>query len=254
LCAPFALLYRGEPMEESNAVRPFTMMLSFNNAAEGWEFPVLPEKIDIKRSGSAKDYSIIGQGPISKIEKPELAEISFESFFPSSDYPFVRPAYHRTAEGRPDPNAYVNDINRWMRSGYPVRFTYVGSNALDDKTKIFLPMSIVSFERWEEAGSPGDIFYTLKLKEYVFYMPQKVRVVKQADGTTQTSKQASKRPDERIPAKTYALKKGDTLLAVARSQLGDSGRWREIQQLNRLTDSEVRKLPVGKVLQLPERR
>ena len=241
-------------MERSASARPFTMMLTFNNATEGWEFPVLPEKIDIKRSGTAKDYSIIGRGPITKIEKPELAEISFESFFPAQHYPFNRMLYHRAADGRPDPNAYVNDINRWMHSGYPVRFVYVGSNALDDKTKIFLPMSIVAFEHWEEAGSPGDIFFTLKLKEYVFHMPQKVRVVKQTDGTTHTVKQPSMRPDERIPAKTYALKQGDTLISVARTQLGDSGRWRNIQQLNRITDSEMRKLPIGKVLQLPERR
>jgi hypothetical protein len=235
--------------------KPFTMQLKFNNDAEGWDFPVLPEKIDIKRAGSGKEYKLIGAGAISTIEKPELAEISFESFFPAENYPFVQNVVHRnkTTE-KPEPNLYVNDINRWMHSGYPIRFVYIGQNAENDRIRIFLPMTIVSFERWEEAGSPGDIFFKLKLKEYVFYQPQRVRPVKQPDGSTLLVKEKPKRPDERIPEKTHTLKAGETLIYVAKMKLGDSGRWREIQALNKITDSQLRKIPVGTVLQLPERR
>jgi hypothetical protein len=230
------------------------MKIAWNNNSEGWDFPVLPEKINIKRNGSGKDYRIIETGSVSTIEKPELAEISFESFFPSRKYPFVGKIRHADFAGNPLPNLYVNDINKWMHSGYPVRFVYVGMDNNNDKAKIYLPMSIVSFERWEEAGSPGDIFYLLKLKEYVFYAPRKIRAVKQADGTTKLVKEPPKRPDMRVPAKTYMLKPGDTLMVVARKELGDSGRWREIMELNKITYSQLNKLPVGMVLQLPERR
>jgi len=231
------------------------MSIAWNNNEESWHFPVLPDKVNIKRNGTGKDYKIIGTGPITTIEKPELAEISFQSFFPAHNYPFVNQIkYRRIPEGTPDPNRYVNDINKWMHSGYPVRFIYVGSNTTDDKTKIYLPMTIASFERWEEAGSPGDIFYSLRLKEFVFHAPQKVKAVQGADGTTKLVKEPPPRPDLRVPLKTWTLKPKEDLMYVAKMALGDSGRWREIMELNGITWSEVTKLPVGKVLQLPERR
>ncbi|NBD24319.1 LysM peptidoglycan-binding domain-containing protein [Paenibacillus sp. T1] len=248
------------------------MYLSFNNGKEGWQFPVLPGSISIARGGASKDYDIVGTGKISVIGKPELAEISFESFFPAQHYPFNSTLAKTGADGKtrltsdsaivhtlketglPDPNGYVDDINRWMRSGHPVRFIYVGSNATDDSAVINLPMTIASFERREEAGSPGDIYYSLKLREYAFYAAKQAKTVKQADGTTKRVEEPAKRPDERVRPATYTLKAGDTLIVVARKLLGDSSRWREIQKLNGITDSQTRQLAVGKVLQLPKGR
>lgn len=240
-----------EVFQLENETRPFTMTLSWNNGAEGWHFPVLPERIDIKRAGSGKDYDVIGLGKVRTIEKAELAEISFENFFPAQRGPYVNPVYN--SSGIPEPNSFVNSVNKWMHSGYPVRFVYVGQNAQNDKYKINLAMSIESFERYEVAGQPGDIFYTLKLKEYVFYSAQKIKAV-QKNGQTVLQKEPAKRPDERVPATTYTLKPGDTLMYVSRMQLGDSGRWREIQTLNGISNAELNSLPVGKVLQLPAKK
>lgn len=232
---------------------PFSMEISWNNGAEKWFFPVLPERVTIKRNGTWKDYNIVGLGAVATIQKPELAEIRFESFFPGNEYPFVHESVARV-DGKPDANRYVHSLNKWMHSGYPVRFTYVGSRAAVDDYKIRIPMTIASFERWEEAGSPGDIFYSLSLKEYVFYAPQKVRAVQQADGSTQLVKEPPPRLDMRVPPKTWTLKPGETLIHVSRMALGDSGRWREIQKLNNIADAAVTRLPVGLVLQLPEKR
>ncbi|MFC3802718.1 LysM peptidoglycan-binding domain-containing protein [Cohnella sp. GCM10012308] len=238
----------------ASETQPFTMVISWNNGAEEWVFPVLPERIDIKRSGSGKDYDILGNGKIRTIERTELAEINIESFFPAQKYPFVdKRIFTKNGTDIPDPNRYVNYVNKWMHSGYPVRFIYVGQDAKNDKYKINLAMSIESFERYEIAGQPGDIFYTLKLKEYVFYSAQKIKAV-QKNGQTVLQKEPAKRPDERVPATTYTLKPGDTLMYVSRMQLGDSGRWREIQKLNGITEAQLNRLPIGKVLQLPAKK
>ncbi|MGG1597608.1 LysM peptidoglycan-binding domain-containing protein [Paenibacillus naphthalenovorans] len=226
--------------------KPFSMYLSWNNQAEGWHFPVLPAKISFPRKGAGKDYDIIKKGRIGTIENPELMEINFESFFPASWAPFVSVAPDKLLR----PYEYVDYINKWWKTKYPVRFIYVGSDAFNNKSKLSLPMSIVSFEVWEEGGSPGDIFYSLKLKEYVFYSAKRITAVQQ-DGQTVLRAEPPKRPDERVPPTTYTLKPGDSLIKVARMQLGNSGRWREIQQLNGITDSEVRRLQIGRVLQLP---
>lgn len=234
--------------------KPFTMAISWNNGAESWPFPVLPGKVEIERNEDGNDYRIVGKGPISPIEKPDLAKISFESFFPAQRYPFCGTIKHTDPiTGRPDPNAYVNDINKWWHSGYPVRFTYVGANAENDLYKIFLPMKIVSFKRWEEAGSPGDIFYRLELKEYVFYAPRRARPVQQPDGSVKLVKDPPKRWDPRVPKETYTIQPGDNLVKIAMKELNDSSRWREIQKLNNLTDADLKRLQVGQVLKLPKR-
>lgn len=49
--------------------------------------------------------------------------------------------------------------------------------------------------------------------------------------------------------KTYTVKRGDTLSAIAARQLGNSNRWREIADMNGIRDP--RTLKVGQVLRLP---
>ncbi|ASS69230.2 LysM peptidoglycan-binding domain-containing protein [Paenibacillus sp. RUD330] len=226
----------------------------------------MPEKISISRGGRSSDFQVLGIGSVSVPESPELAEISFESFFPQQDtYPFIHPYYSKKEkEVMKDeviikqyfellpPSSYVQSMNKWMASGYPIRVIYIGANA-NKGNIVNLPMTIESFERYEEAGSVGDVFYSLKLKEYAFFSPRKVKAV-QKNGQTALRKEASARSDERIPAQKYVLRAGDTLIGVAKSQLGDSGRWREIQKLNGIKDSELNRLQTGRTLQLPPKK
>jgi hypothetical protein len=149
------------------------------------------------------------------------------------------------------PMRYVEYIMKWWETKRPIRFIFVGGNAYvggDGHTvaEINTPASIEGFEWKEVAGSPGDIQYALQLKEYRFYAARKV----QPTGAAQTAAQT--RPDDRVPPRTYTLVAGDNLWKVAQKVLGDGSRWREIQRLNGITDAQIRSLPVGMVLKLPD--
>jgi hypothetical protein len=232
----------------------YAIQLSWNNQAERFFLPVLPEKLNTNTKGQGKTYDVIKTGQINSIQGRELSEISFKSFFPATWQPFV--------DVKPEfllkPSEYVNYINKWWKTNYPIRFIYVGPQAQSGlggqikKPDISLPVSIESFETWEEGGSPGDIFFSLKLKEYVFYSARRITAVEK-DGQTVLRTEPPQRPDERVPNTSYALKPRDTLIKVARMELGNSGRWREIQLLNGITDSEIKRLQVGRVLQLPKK-
>ena len=49
--------------------------------------------------------------------------------------------------------------------------------------------------------------------------------------------------------RSYTVKKGDSLYAIARKELNDGNRWKEIERLNKVSNAELR---IGQVLVLPE--
>lgn len=242
----------------------YEIFLSFNNNAEGWKIPVNPESIDIARGGKGKTYAIvgprgstalkdadlIGSGEINVIESPKLMEVSFSSIFPATQYPFVVAPLFK-------PMKYIEDIRRWMQTKHPIRFIFVGSNAMlpqdqsESEQDINIAASIEKFDWKEVAGSPGDIEYSIALKEYKFYAAQKVVEATAANGNTVLHKQPSA-PDTRVRPLTYTLQPGDNLWQVGMKVFGRDGRWRDIQKLNNIADANLKKLQVGMVLKIPQ--
>jgi nucleoid-associated protein YgaU len=60
-----------------------------------------------------------------------------------------------------------------------------------------------------------------------------------------------KRASDKKPPSTYTMKAGDNLWKIAQKVLGDGQKYKVIQKLNGISDDELRKLPVGKVLKMP---
>lgn len=226
----------------------YSMTLSFNNQAEAIEFPVLPGKIEVSSSGGNKTYDINKLGEINVIGTQRLMEISFESFFPASWFP----GCNVSAQELFEPKHYLDYIQRWRESKKPMRLVLVGSTF-----NINLPVSIERFVPSESGGAVGDIAYQISFKEYRFYAAKKVKVeTSGASGTVTmpkllSSPNKSARPDTRVQPKTYTLVAGDNLWKVAQKFLGNGARYNEIQKLNGIKDSELKRLPVGKVIKLP---
>ncbi len=135
-----------------------------------------------------------------------------------------------------------------MGSRQPIRFIFTS-----DRFDINTLASIESFDWKEVAGGAGDIDYDIKLKRYVPYAAQKVVISQQTpiDAVVATTIATPARLDETQQPKTYALVAGDTLWAVAKEYLGNGARWPEIQKKNDITDAEIRRLQIGRVLKLP---
>jgi len=64
-------------------------------------------------------------------------------------------------------------------------------------------------------------------------------------------KAEQKRANEKTKPSTYTLKAGDNLWSIAQKILGDGAKYKAIQKLNGIADSELKKLPIGKVIKLP---
>jgi len=219
----------------------YGIWLSWNNQQEVFELPVLPNEIGPSMSGDGAEHEVVGLGKINVIKDRGLAEYTIESLFPAQRYPFV------TASIVLEPKVYVDYIMKWWETKRPIRFV-----AATATMEINTPASIESFEWKEVAGSPGDISFSLRLKEYRFYAARRAEVTQSASGRAAVQKPKPVRPDERVPPKTYTLMAGDNLWKVAQKVLGDGNRWREIQRLNGISDAQLKSLPVGMVLKLPE--
>ncbi|WP_270166098.1 LysM peptidoglycan-binding domain-containing protein [Paenibacillus sp. SYP-B4298] len=220
----------------------YRINLSHNNFAEMFDFPVLPESLEVKKTGRGASFDIIGLGEVNVIHSRQLAEVSFEGVFPAI------PAHYLTIDSQhwKEPSYYVSTINRWQESRRPSRLL-----VHTEGYKFSIAVSIEQFDRREVAGSGGDIEFKLTLKEYRFHLTRKAVVV-QKEGEEAVAKQDKQpRPDERVPPATYTLKKGDSLWSVARTQLKDEQRYKEIMKLNSIRADQLRKLPIGMVLKLP---
>lgn len=243
----------------------FGLFLSYDSLKDNLRLPVNPETLEIKEAGDGKEYSIVGLGGINVLSHPKLTEISFESLFPAQRYPFV------VTQGKLlRPFEYVDKIKRWMETRQPIRFVLSGLSVpggqvdlkkvvqqrkrapiseditFKDDFGINMAVSIESFDWKLSAGNSGDIEYSLSLKEYVFY---RAKEIKQEKGKV---KSVSKRPSDKKKPRTYKLAPGDNLWSVAKKQLGDERRAKELQRLNGIKNSELTQLPIGKIIKLPQ--
>ncbi|GGG06766.1 peptidoglycan-binding protein LysM [Paenibacillus albidus] len=230
----------------------YGFFLSFNGLEDLFRLPVNPETLEIKESGDSKSYTIVGLGEINAIAYPKLTEITIDSVFPAQHYPFVvvgKKGQNRLLR----PFEYVLMIQKWMKSRRPIRFVLSGVSLKGEREDSSAPndfalnmaASIESFSWKLSAGTSGDIEYSLSLKKYVFYQASPVKIVK---GEAKTE---PKRASDKTAPKTYTMKAGDNLWSIAKKILGDGQKYKVIQKLNGIKDSELKKLPIGKVLKLP---
>lgn len=220
----------------------YKMYLSVNDD-EGFMLPVLPEKISFSENGDNKTYNIINLGEINTINKPKLTEISFESFLPSNNGPYV------SSEQLFAPSFYLSKIREWRDKEQKIRFIFVGSPL--EVNDLF---TIENFKVSENGGEVGDIYYSIELKRYKPYSAKKVVVL-----TTQISNvsavkkeiisKAPSRPVTKATPKTHVVIKGDTLWGIAKKYLGNGSRYPEIAKLNNIKNPDL--IIDGQVLKIP---
>ena len=219
----------------------YEIYLSFNNETEVMQLPVNPPTIDVSESGNNKTFDISKLGEVNVLKNLKLTEINFESEFPASWYPYV------VVSKLLEPMQYIQMIKKWMETKKPIRFVFAGSTV-----DINMLVSIEKFSWKESSGAVGDIEYKLSLKKYVPYKAKKV-VVSTILATQQVvvTVDPPPRPDTREQPKTYTLVAGDSLWKVAQVYLGNGARYPEIQKLNGIADSELRRLPIGLTIKIP---
>lgn len=177
-------------------------------------FPVNPEKITCSTGNRILTFDLIDLGEISIPKGRVPIRISFEGFFPGE----ARRDFSLVKNWRA-PKDIVEQLSRWRDEGTKLRL-------LVTETPINLDVCFDgngSFEHnWQ--GGHGDCFYSIRLVE--------VReLIIKTDSNRQSVATKPPRPSPPVP-KTYTVKAGESLYAIAKRELGNGGRWQEIYKKN----------------------
>ncbi|MCG7386872.1 LysM peptidoglycan-binding domain-containing protein [Paenibacillus sp. ACRRY] len=197
--------------------------LKYNNNAEVLWLPVNPETINASSTYGYEDVNVSNLGEYTILGNNRQKDFTVSSFFPR-DYNGSYCQYSKLQ----DPWELVKTIERWQKSGRPVRFIVTN-------TPINIAVTIRSFEYEERGGEPGDVYYTLQLKEYTFIPNAK----KSDPNASKTNISAAKvttdpaRPSTRTTPTSYTVKSGDSLFKIAAKVYGNGDRWRDIYAKNK---------------------
>lgn len=213
------------------------MYLSFNNQEESFEFPVLPEEVEIQEKGNNKSHTLQNIGEVTIIDRTKAPIIKVKGLFPKNDGAYVTSKYLL------DPEQYIEKIKRWRDTDRPVRLVITGTSI-----DISWACSVEELSYKEKAGAVGDLEYSITFKEYRWFKVKKLEVVQSGDKKSTTTKAIEERAVEKEIPKTYTVKKGDTLYAICKKQLGDGNKYKEVAKKNNISNPNV--IRVGQVLKL----
>jgi hypothetical protein len=125
--------------------------------------PVNPEEITITHPSNNKTYEVLGVGEVVVPMSPGLSEASWEGFFPSSgEDPYT------TLEM--SPQDIVERLLRAKKNKTVGRLVISRSYLFDTNMRCI----IEAFDLKDKGGEPGDIYYSITLKEYRDYSPEVV--------------------------------------------------------------------------------
>lgn len=189
-------------------------------------FPVTPGKLQVNINGTNKTITLINEGEVNLIKTPGLTDISTEVLLPAlTEYPFARyPVDFCT------PDWYLRLLETWKQSKKPVSFKMLRTSP-DGKELLWntnIPVTIEDYKIIEDADSQGlDVVVNISMKEYRKWGVKKLKKLFGRKAVVQKLRPA------KSPAKSYVVKKGDSLFIIAKKQLGNSARWKEIYELNK---------------------
>lgn len=204
--------------------------------------PVTPSEIRTKTGNRNKVVYILKFGEMNLAKKPGLQEIDFTVLLPGRKYSFVQ-----TEDGFHEPEYFLNTFREYKASAKPVQLILFRKMA--DGTQLFCGNMDVLLEDYtvtEKGGEQGDFWVEMHWKEWKAAKSIRYSVKSESSGNVLVE-QGQER-ESKTPAATYTVKSGDCLWNIAKKQLGDGSKYKEIAQKNGISNPNL--IYPGQVLKL----
>lgn len=189
------------------------------------QIPVVPEELELASPFGVNKIAVAHSGTVTVPGFRELKSIELSSFFPA-EYNATYCSYKKI----PEPSEAVKKIEKWRTARKPIQLiiTELGVN---------MSVMVEDFPTSIKAGAVGDIYYTLKLTQYVEPKTAKVKKTSTKAKAKSTGKKGA-RP-AKVNTKTaskvtkYSVSANDTLSKIAQKAYGDASQWRKIYDANK---------------------
>lgn len=168
--------------------------------------PVNPEEISITYPSNNETYHVLGVGEIVVPRSPGLTEVSWQSFLPGDDGdPY-------TTSGA-SPDSVVKALTRAKKRKRSGRLIITRAGLLNTNLRCI----IEDFETTDKGGEPGDLYYSIRLKEYRAHSAQTVTIVQPpppaAAAPDQPAEAAQATAETERPVETPTLRVGAQVVA-----------------------------------------
>lgn len=199
-------------------------------------FPMIPEETTTTAKTRFQQYDIMSKGEVMQPLGDNLTHFSWSGRLPGAK-----------REGEPyvvepiDPQAIQEFWSLLRHSGHMAHLMLTGTPINHD----------VYLEDYDvrQSGGHGDYLYTISFVQAASLTVETESEEAAAKGETSSKAPKTEDRGDNQKAKTYTVKKGDTLWRIAEKHLGAGSKYPEIASLNGLKDPN--KINVGQVLNLP---
>ena len=204
--------------------------------------PIPPQKIPIKYPGQNETATLINGEEINITRPPGLAEISIDVVIPQMDYPCA--SWDGSVE---DAEEFISRLQDLKESGDTFEFIVI-RDSFDTNMDVTLEDYNVS----DDVKEGLDLVVSLTMKEARHYGTKIMNfAIVPEQPIPAAASPEPERPAARPQVKTYTVKSGDGLWNIAKKQLGDGNRWKEIHNLNLDKISNPNLIHAGLVLVMP---
>lgn len=192
--------------------------------------PITPSKVKVKINNQNKTLTLISGEEINILKDAKLTDVSFDVVLPQVPYPF-------TNGGAQGASYYLSLFESLKKSKTP--FQWILNRSRPDGAALFysnLTVGMEDYQITDDAKEGFDLTVSVKLKQYRAFGTKTVQLTP-APAPSQPATatvQPAPRPTESAPkSSSYTVKSGDCLWNIAKKQLGDGSRWKEIYELNK---------------------
>lgn len=186
--------------------------------------PVTPEKISYKIKNNNKTVDLMNGSSINVLRQPGLTEISFKALIPCRKYPFSHP------EGFKEQDYFLTLLQELKIGLKPFDFNIHRTiSNTTELAEVNMKVSLESYTITEEASGMGDVEIEISLKEYTEQITSYYVVTDTKKGT---AKEVKTRESDKETPSSYTVKSGDSLWKIAKLQLNDGTKWKDIAEKN----------------------
>lgn len=221
----------------------YSIFFDYENTT--YRIPVNPEELKVENNLSIDKFNVLGLGQVAVANYKELNSYSFETEFPFNITNYVN--YNKDFKNS---DFWINLFENWIKNKSVVRFIATNGLGKDINTLVL----ISNMEVTEKAGEEGDKYVSLQLLEYRDFN-KKVAVIKtENDKGTANKVTSTPNPPKTNPqatTKTYVVKSGDTLWAIAKAYYGNGVEYPKIFNANKNIISNPNLIYPGQKLVIP---